>query len=253
MKTKSRKRMLISSVAMLLVAMLALGTATFAWFTSSTVATAKGINVQTIKASELQISSATGEWGTLVNYGQENKTLLPASTANGTAWFKANAAVKTAFTADASTVASLGSNEAGSYYFVDQLNVRNNGKADVTDVTISFSVPNNYLRVALVETSEKGTGKANTGTFASSVYDADGDAYNAYTSTSATTSITPDNTCKINIGTLVGTEKTSGTNAKYYNLYVWFEGQDVDCKDANAGAVVDDIEFTVSGTTDANQ
>jgi hypothetical protein len=247
MKTKSRKRMLISSVAMLLVAMLALGTATFAWFTSSTVATAKGINVQTIKASELQISSATSDWGTLVNYGLENKTLLPASTANGTAWFKANAAVRTAFTADADTVASVSTDEAGSYYFKDQLNVRNNGAADVTDVTISFSVPNNYLRVALVETSAKGTGKANTGTFTTSVYDADGAAYNAYTSTSATTSITPKTTYTINIGTL------SKDQAKYYNLYVWFEGQDVDCKDANAGAVIKDIEFTVSGTTDSNQ
>ena len=33
MKAKSRRRLLISSIAMLLVAMLALGTATFAWFT----------------------------------------------------------------------------------------------------------------------------------------------------------------------------------------------------------------------------
>ena len=56
MKTTSRKRLLISSVAMLLVAMLALGTATFAWFTQSTTATANGINVKTIKSSELVIS-----------------------------------------------------------------------------------------------------------------------------------------------------------------------------------------------------
>lgn len=247
MKTKSRKRMLISSVAMLLVAMLALGTATFAWFTSSTVATAKGINVQTIKASELQISSATGSWGTLVNYNVSNKTLLPASTADGTAWFKANAADKGAFTADANTVASVSADEAGSYYFVDQLNVRNNGEADVTNVTISFSVPDNYLRVALVEAGEKGTGKAITGTFSTSVYDADGAAYDAYTSTSKTTSISPKTACSINVGTL------SKDQAKYYNLYVWFEGQDVDCYDTNAGAVIKDIEFTVSGTTDTNQ
>ena len=40
---KSRKRLLISSIAMLLVAMLALGTATFAWFTQNTTATASGI------------------------------------------------------------------------------------------------------------------------------------------------------------------------------------------------------------------
>ena len=63
MKTTSRKRLLISSVAMLLVAMLALGTATFAWFTSSTTATASNINVKTIKSSELQISKSTRVWG----------------------------------------------------------------------------------------------------------------------------------------------------------------------------------------------
>ena len=40
MKTSSKRRVLISSVAMLLVAMLALGTATYAWFTVDTKATA---------------------------------------------------------------------------------------------------------------------------------------------------------------------------------------------------------------------
>ena len=55
MKTKSRKRLLISSVAMLLVAMLALGTATFAWFTQNTSATADGITVRTSKTSSLKM------------------------------------------------------------------------------------------------------------------------------------------------------------------------------------------------------
>ena len=54
MKTKSRKRLLISSVAMLLVAMLALGTATFAWFTQNTSATANEFSAKTVKASELK-------------------------------------------------------------------------------------------------------------------------------------------------------------------------------------------------------
>ncbi len=52
------KRALISSVAMLLVAIIALqSTATFTWFTSNTKATATGINVRTQKVSELEISS----------------------------------------------------------------------------------------------------------------------------------------------------------------------------------------------------
>ena len=56
MKTKSRKRLLISSVAMLLVAMLALGTATFAWFTTSTNPYADNFSAKTTKQSTLLLS-----------------------------------------------------------------------------------------------------------------------------------------------------------------------------------------------------
>ena len=155
MKAKTRRRLLISSIAMLLVAMLALGTATFAWFTSSTTATANGINVKTIKASELQISSATGGWGTTVDYGVSNKILMPTSTVNGTNWFKADAALKSNFAAKGSSIAAVTSEDANKYYFVNQLNVRNNGSADVDSVEITFTVPGTYARVALVETNAK--------------------------------------------------------------------------------------------------
>ena len=60
MKTNSRKRLLVSSVAMLLVAMLALGTATYAWFTQNTQATADNLSVKTVKASELKLAAKTG-------------------------------------------------------------------------------------------------------------------------------------------------------------------------------------------------
>ena len=56
MKTKARRRLLISSLCMLLVAIVALGTATFAWFTQNTTATADGIYAKTEKASSLLIS-----------------------------------------------------------------------------------------------------------------------------------------------------------------------------------------------------
>lgn len=61
MKTNSRKRLLVSSVAMLLVAMLALGTATYAWFTSDPTANAKNVNVK-----------STASEGLLINAAQEN-------------------------------------------------------------------------------------------------------------------------------------------------------------------------------------
>lgn len=242
MKTSSRKRLLISSVAMLLVAMLALGTATFAWFTSSTVATANGINVRTSKASKLEISKNDLAWGTLVDYNVDNKLLLPTSSADGSAWFKADAAAATASTLKAGTIASV--TDTASYVVMDQLNVHNAGEAAVANVEIKFSVPNDYLRVALVPAAAGGPGATNSAAFSANVYDADGAAYEALTATDGSaTSITPKTTYTVDLGTL------QSEDVRYFNLYVWFEGQDVDCYDATAGQVVTDIEFTVTGDT----
>ena len=243
MKANSKRRVLVSSVAMLLVALISLSTATFAWFTSSTTATANGINVTTSKASKLQISSVNVDWGTLIDYDVDNKLLLPTSTATGTSWFKADADKDSEFTLKAGTVESV--TDLSNYVIADQLNVRNAGEATVEGVTITFTVPDNYLRVALVPAAEKGANAALSDDFTKHVYDADGVAYTGLTATDGTgTSITPKTTYTINVGDLTKDQ------VKYFNLYVWFEGQDVDCYDANAGAEVSDIEFKVTGTTD---
>lgn len=241
MKTRlyTRKRALISSVAMLLVAMIALGTATFAWFTSNTTATASGINVKTIQASELVISKSDKDWKTTVNYGVANKVLVPASTSNGSAWFTANAEVKTDYAKpeDEDFQSASGDN----YYFAEQLNVMNKGEATVENVTITFSgLTNKYLRVAVVPADASGN---ITGTFTDCIYDASGDVYQAVETATTTTEVTGKTTYEISVGELAKNE------AAYYNIYVWFEGQDEQCIDANAGQIVPDIEFTVTGNT----
>lgn len=239
MKANSRRRVLISSMAMLLVALVALSTATYAWFTSSTTATANGINVKTIQASELVISDSSHYWDTTIDYGVSNKVLMPASTATGTAWFNAEAETKTAF--DKKTGTDFASVTGTNYYFADQINVKNQGAATVEGVTITFSgLTNKYARVAIVPANESGV---ITGSFVDCVYDADGKAYDAVSGATTTTSITPSTTYEITVGKLAQNE------AKFYNLYVWFEGQDVDCYDTNAGQAIDDIEITVTGTT----
>ena len=101
MKTTSRKRLLISSVAMLLVAMLALGTATFAWFTTDTTTQATGISVQTSKKSLLLVSSRTSPWTDNLNYNfgtdEAPNLLQPASSYDGENWYKAQAATNPDF------------------------------------------------------------------------------------------------------------------------------------------------------------
>ena len=57
--TKFRKRALLSSVAMLLVALVALGSATFAWFAANPNATAKGLSLKTTASTGLVIKTDT--------------------------------------------------------------------------------------------------------------------------------------------------------------------------------------------------
>lgn len=251
MKTTSRKRLLISSVAMLLVAMLALGTATFAWFTSSTTVTADGLNAKTVKSSKLVISDSHRTWGQEIHYGQNGKTFRPASSADGEKWFKADAAKfdNYAKPADVDFEALTSLN---GYVFTEEFNVANAGEAAVDDVTITVSgLNNNYARIALVEVTSEGQAIVGK-TFATSVMDNAGIAYDAVKTAKTTESITPTTDTSITVGSLagkVGAAEVGG--AKYYKLYVWFEGQDAQCTDGAAGQSIGDIQISVSGTTAA--
>ena len=248
MKTTSRKRLLISSVAMLLVAMLALGTATFAWFTSSTTVTADGLNAKTVKSSKLVISDSNRNWGQEIHYGQNNKTFRPASSADGEHWFKADAEKFNNFAkpagVDFEALTSL-----NGYVFTEEFNVANAGEAAVNDVTITVSgLTNNYARIALVEVTSDGQAVSGK-TFASSIIDNAGAPYDAVKTAKTTESITPTTDTTITVGPLagkVGAAEVGG--AKYYKLYVWFEGQDEQCTDGAAGQSIGDIQISVSGT-----
>lgn len=255
--TKFRKRALLSSVAMLLVAILALGSATFAWFTQNTEATADGIYVKTTKASTLLISDDQHGWGTSVTYNQgtnsSSKVMFPASSGDGATWYQAISESETTGAAKTSSIkaitgASGVANANAKYVFANELNVKNGGETGspaINGITISWSwtgATADYARIALVECTESGT---ITGAFSSSVYAQNNRTYTGLTATDGTgTSITPSTQTSMTVGT--GT--LAAGEAKYYKLFVWFEGQDTACIDGNAGQVLNDLEFTVNGT-----
>lgn len=298
MKTNAKKRMLISSVAMLLVAMIALGTATFAWFTQNTSATTKNLGVYTSKSSSLEISKSDAVWGSSVDYRFANKKLLPASTAGDNKWFQAVAESEKSFSSAKGEVKTITlddtTNGNTTYFFKEQLNIRNAGGAAVKDVKIKFTLGNSdeykYLRVALVPTTAIGKKVADAPaegtTFANYVYvnnsnnssvttgtgedavttysknyaaitSVTGDGKNQTFGTTEITPISGDATTGLVTIDVTGEGETlaaadTANNiyaAKYYNLYVWFEGQDMDCYNANAGAVIPEIEFSVEGAT----
>ena len=261
---KSRKRLLISSVAMLLVAMLALGTATFAWFTQTTQADANGIYAKAVKASNLLISKLPNDqgWASSINYefggASSIKTMYPASSTNGVNWVKADAALGTAFDADSDTLAYITTDQAqkgvvtvndtnNKYVFKSMLNVKNAGDTAINSVTITTNFETaagyDYVRMALVPTNAGGTTNEN---FGDHVYSKTATTYDALGGATAA-----DDTAEITTITwqavTVSQSMAPGATA-YYNLYVWFEGQDETNFDANADKLISDLTFTVTGT-----
>lgn len=272
MKTTSRKRLLISSVAMLLVAMLALGTATFAWFTTDTTTQATGISVQTSKKSLLLVSSRTSEWTDNLNYNfgtdTAKKLLQPASSYDGANWYKAqavNGLSGAATTGEKITGVGTAAAAEGNV-FCNMLNVKNTGAEPAANVKITATISEtavttgkNYLRVALVPsdcTADNGRGTATVASaeeFRDNIYSAGADAAKPVEYVGASVADkkgaikaadldvqTKSNSITVNAGTLKQNE------AKYYMLIVWFEGQDEDCQDAFAGNEMPNITFTIT-------
>lgn len=271
MKTTSRKRLLISSVAMLLVAMLALGTATFAWFTTDTTTQAKGISVQTSKKSLLLVSSRTSEWTDNLNYNfgtDAAKNLLqPASSYDGAHWYKAQADNGLSGAAkNGEKITGVGTTAAEGNVFCNMLNVKNTGAEPAENVMITATINEtavtsgkNYLRVALVPSNCKADTGRGTATvesaqeFRDNIYSAGDDAAKPVEYVGASVAdtqgaikaadldvSTKGNSISVNAGTLKKDE------AKYYMLIVWFEGQDEDCQDANAGNEMPNITFNIT-------
>ena len=262
----TKKRALISSVAMLLVAIIALGTATFAWFTANTTATADGIHVRTQKVSELEIKGKLDtQYGTNIHYkvgtADAKQKFLPVSTTDGLSWYAASAVKANEFTADPDTITQVtqtigNSSNFNDYYISDELNIHNKGTADCNNVTITINnIPNNYVRVALVpvtaehETTIKQDDPDHPKTFKDFVLADDTTAYDGLNGTTLTDveSITPKTSKTINVGTLKANNDENGGDYAYYRLVVWFEGQDPDCKNANSGAMLPEITFEVTG------
>lgn len=269
MKTNSRKRLLVSSVAMLLVAMLALGTATYAWFTIDSTTTASGINVQTTKKSTLVVSSVDSGWTDNLKYGL-NKALQPASSNDGINWYKAEADKITSYVATNGMKISDPKAENDNVY-INMLNVKNEGAEAAKEVHIEANLNEtqtngvNYVRVALVPAKVKSgetyidvTDKTRSSATVAAASDFTSNIYGTGSAqlvdhvgtdkTSESGAIVADSSATVANGMEIDVNlgQLDPGDAKYYMLMVWFEGQSENCKDANAGNTLKNLTFTIS-------
>lgn len=260
MKTTSRKRLLISSVAMLLVAMLALGTATFAWFTTSTNPYADNFSAKTTKQSTLLLSDNTRTgWTSHLDYNVGNKTMYPAS-GNGTSWVKGTASNSLTGAIDKNTLQAVAPSAAAGviptdYLFAQELNLKNNGTADIKDVAIDFYLntdTNNssaeYARVALVPIDGTATAADDFVALGNNVYSTTVKTYKPIINTDGTEGAQISTKTTFHVDVTTGDEVMKPDEVKYYKLYVWFEGQDEKCVDALSGQKIPGLKFDVSST-----
>lgn len=263
--TKSRKKMLISSVAMLLVALVALGSATYAWFSVSKTVTADSISVKAVATAGLEISiDNENDYDTSKSFTATQASLKPVSWATGSAHGfipAGNVGSDGAYTAtgdgsytDTGVVPEAaptkGEAAAKNTYFATYKVWVRSASEDGTEtgtrvahdvqakVIAEGGSPKSgitFVRAQLVDETTAG----NTKVFA-----------NTAETTAAISTDTGDTTNVTNVAfgspqNVTSTDTT--TNGKAYTLYVWYEGVDPQCTDALRNGVTNiSVEFTAT-------
>ena len=247
MKAKSRKRLLISSVAMLLVAMLALGTATFAWFTSNPNAEAHGISMKTTAAAGLVIRTETDTtWShsAALNSGGSTFNANPVSQDQST---PANFWTVTAASAGAYGAGTEAMTAAvkGTDFYAENIYCRLSDGSDATvnagkkvylkGVTItaaSGATMQNCMRVAIAGPSGL------IGTYALSTAGANGTLTTAAKTAGSFSPALAVAATNLNVDTGLTALSADGSDAsKYITVYVYLDGQDSDCYSDKVGTV----------------
>ena len=184
MNSKAIKRQLLAAIAMVLVAAIALGSSTYAWFVASGTVTATGMKVTAQADAGLAIRyGSDGLWGTTASAGMENgaaKVLYPASTADVKTWYHATAEIENNFKAVADTRTDITKSvlgetknryvEGNQYVVMKTFEIRSTSPDQlsaglyVTDVTATIAkqhAMNTALRVAVeyVDASNNSTVK----------------------------------------------------------------------------------------------
>lgn len=213
-------RKLIPAIAMLLVAAVALGSASFAWFTMSRQVTATGIELTAIAPTNLLISSTdiTGA-GTSTLYSESatltssfgTGKLIPASSKDGLAFFAANqiksadAGAPNAQTTFSAVSTALADGVNG-YYADFKLWLKTDG-----DVAIDVKV-SQVLSFVADKTTEAGTNLDISGAVRFAILDGAGTALITGNCIDGSTALSTNNVYGPN-----GVGTSAGTNVSYFS------------------------------------
>ncbi|MBQ8000625.1 MAG: hypothetical protein IJ298_05330 [Ruminococcus sp.] len=237
-----RKSSLISSVALLLVAIVALSGATFAWFSSNDSTKASGIQMTASAASGLYIAEsaattvdtvATDAWKGSINFGATLGSARPTSP-DFTSMTAGKFITTTTDRADGVYVdAAVEDATADSDYIAKSFWVKGDASEKTTlqaTVTIGGTSVKGYERVAIYDyTTGAWVGgsvlaKTDVASYKTLVKDAEGNAVEGAAIDPAAA------------GVIKVADNWDATAGRHFIVYCWFEGQDAACTNANSGA-----------------
>ncbi|MBE6592735.1 MAG: hypothetical protein E7642_01930 [Ruminococcaceae bacterium] len=252
MKNTMRKAML-STIAMLVVAVMSLTGVTYAWFTAGNVAQVDGMQMNvTTSTGGIEVSVDDGKtWGTTVTYNPEMLAVKPVSSANAVNFYDIDYNP-----ADGTEIKTKAADNVTGSVLTKSIQLRNTGTEKVTvDLTGTTILSAEH---ATTKTSKANLVKAarmaiingsNTDIYSPDSTDTEyvaingitNDYFKAYTGTHQTATATV-NTVALDDITI---ELPANSTPVTITVVFWLEGQDAECIDANAGgAFAINLDFT---------
>ena len=258
MKTKNmRKKALVSSLAMLLVAVVALSGATYAWFASNTAAKASGLSFKSSQPSSLLFADKGSEptdeskWVGAYDITYTANTLLtPCSSLNGSSFIQVTD-VTAAGTEATTKVKSITS---GGTYATYQFDVKStapdtplyvkgitasNNAAIAPAIRIAVKVGDNAAKVFCL-----GSAQTTYAVTAVDSYVQDSATFAEFYAAGDIAGITKTQQVITTVNTADALVATLGANVpQTITITVWLEGNDSRCNNAAMGQIIDSFEF----------
>lgn len=245
MNSKAIKRQLLAAIAMVLVAAIALGSSTYAWFVASGTVKAEGMTVQAQAESGILIkeNNANAKFGTVATVSAAAAKLYPTSTTDLANWYhavsqKADDAESKQSAENAYT--KLEDTALDNYRLVNRFVIRSatdtaisNAKLQIQNVTVSDGNKTQNLNKSIRVGIKVSTGGAdNSATY---IYAPKADS--AFTLTAVydkNAQVTENNTPTANdFLTLAGNSIPANDTGLIVDVFVWYEGEDEECKTSN--------------------
>lgn len=268
MNSKAIKRQLLAAIAMVLVAAIALGSSTYAWFVASGTVKAEGLQVQAQAQGGILIkefNNDAAKFNTVAHVNMEAAKVYPTSTPDLENWYHAlstNAEKSKSDATGSETYAAkeyttLNEGELDSYRLVKSFAIRSATNDDISGAALAIkavdvtggSASENFdkaIRVG-VKVSKGGASDANP-------------AFYVYAPMTATGFTLAAGYAGGDAGLEEKTQPVAGDNLILANntipasdaglvvdIYIWFEGEDPECKTSNVlGLDMDTLSVSVT-------